>query len=97
MSLGDKKGQWASWRMMFPPIKDLFNAGLFLPVRKQFSKRGSAQLQDHVLFLSFVEKNVLTGFELDTAGDDSSDCTSKRICLDKSSLTTQLTRQFDKN
>ena len=51
MSLGDKKGQWASWRMMFPPIKDLFNAGLFLPVRKQFSKRGSAQLQGHAWFI----------------------------------------------
>jgi hypothetical protein len=51
MSLVDKKGQWASWRMMFTPIKEPFNAGLFLPVRKQFSKRGSAQLQDHAWFI----------------------------------------------
>jgi hypothetical protein len=49
--LGDKKGQWAYWRMMFTPIKYPFNAGLFLPVRKQFSKKGSAQLQGHAWFI----------------------------------------------
>ena len=55
MSLGDKQGQranggwhndlkWGSGHfgeiMMFPPKKDPLNAGLFLPVRKQLSKRG---------------------------------------------------------
>ena len=36
---------------MFTPTKDPFNAGLFLPVRKQFSKGGSTQLQGHAWFI----------------------------------------------
>ena len=61
MSLGDKQGQranggwhndlkWGSGHfgeiMMFPLKKDPLNAGLFLPVRKQFPKRGSVYLQN---------------------------------------------------
>ena len=38
----------------------------------------------HVLLLLFDEKNDLTRFELDTAGDDFGDCTNNGICLSES-------------
>jgi hypothetical protein len=49
MSLGDKSGcsrNFGEIMMFLSPI-DPFNAGLFLPVRKQFSKKDSAQLQGY--------------------------------------------------
>jgi hypothetical protein len=44
--------------MFIPPI-DPFNAGLFLPVRKQFSKKGSAQLQARRIDLGQEAVNVI--------------------------------------
>lgn len=48
----------------------------------------------HVLLLSFDEKNVLTRFELDAAGDDFGDCTDNGICFDES---TYLMRYADES
>ena len=47
--------------MMFPPTKDPFNAGLFLPVGKQFSERGSTQLQGHAWFILAKSKSNYLG------------------------------------
>lgn len=38
----------------------------------------------HVLILSFDEENILTGFNVDKAGDNFGDCTKAGICLGES-------------
>ena len=45
--------------IMSPPIKDPFNAGLFLPVRKQFSKRGSRSASAYSVENSFVRREIV--------------------------------------